>query len=364
MRINIKENLFYVPWTILIANTILAQSYLSHYSYRCFTIVGILLLIWRIISQKTYKQSEFMCFLVLLLATAITAYVSKDNRLLWCTIAIGAMEKINIQKIIKITCYTMAAMIAVIAFSCILLYGNVGTSLKGGLALGLGHPNILHGYFSLIIVMLVYLNWNKLRKSHIILLELINLMLYLITISRTGMGILSIILLMILIYKICPTSFILKFYKIAALIGIGIFTILPILYYYNPENFILQSIDSVMTGRLWQGAWYYNISKIKLFGNYYEELYVANPFALLDMGFFRIIIEYGIIAYLIFVTGYYKLLTYTMKTNVSMFFLIMLMILFSYTESLGTYVFFNVTLLGFSTVLFKANRNILLLGRR
>lgn len=357
MKIRIKDYSFYIPWVILITNTILAQSYLSRYSYSILTMLGIILMFTRICFVKVYRLKELIYFSLFFILALIIMFISKDKRLLWGVIVIGAMKNVDFSKIVKLTFYTMSIIISVISLSCICLYGNIGTSLKGGLSLGLGHPNILHGYFSLIAILFIYLKWDKLNTFHIIVMEIFNMILYGLTLSRSGMGILSIVFLMILIYKLFPYVFLLKVYKLLCMIGVCIFTILPILYFYDPHNFVLNSIDKFMTGRLWQGAWYYNISPIGLFGNYFEELYSTHPYALLDMGFFRIIIEYGLLAYFIFVLSYYRLLNYVEKARENLFFLLIFMIIFTYIESLGTYIFFNVSLLEFSAILYKKSRN-------
>ena len=349
---------FYIPWIFLVINTIIAQSYLEKYSMRLITVVGIAMFLFRIIWVNKLKRSELIWMIFLGILGLIIAVVSKDKRMLWLAIALSASIDIDFYRLVDLTFRVMLIVVFGVVMSCLLIYGNIGTSLKGGLALGMGHPSIMHGTVAIICMMFVYLKWDKLNFAHITVIEAINLFLYTFTLSRTGFASLSITLLLVLSYKIFPSKYLLRLIAGMTIIIAVVFTIIPIIYQIFPDNKWLILFDDKMTGRLWQSRWYYNISGIRFFGNYYEELYKTTPFALLDMGFFRLLAEYGIIAYLLIGFGYIGLIRSSIKdNNTGMFFLAISMIIFSCIESLGTYVFFNVVFISFGILLFKNNDN-------
>lgn len=357
MKIKIDEWLFYVPWVILITNTLIAQSYLNCYSSQFFTIIGILGLLVKAFYRMCFKLRELILMGILLLLGTAIALSSTDNRMLWLAIALCASINTDFYKTTRLTYWVMLIETVAIVSSCVLFYGNIGTSMKGGLALGLGHPNILHGMVFLLCAMYLYLNWNYISIFKIAVIELTNFAIYKITLSRTGLLTITAMLLMILLYMFFPSKKVMKFIVASVFIIVLAFTIAPLIYEQYPDNNILLRVDDIMTGRLWQSRWYYRISGIKLFGNYYAELYASDPYALLDMGVFRLLIEYGLIAYVLIMWGYFRIIMDAIKRNdIGLSFMCLAMLVFSCTESLGTYVFFNVTFLGFDTLIFRSNQ--------
>lgn len=355
-KIKINDLSFNIPWILLVTNTIIAQSYLSKFSMRAITIVCIIALLCRIIWISKFRKYEIVYIVLFGMLGLIISIVSKDNRMLWLAITLSASINTDFYKLIKLTFKIVLIEVLLIVTSCLLLYGNIGTSLKGGLALGMGHPNILHGIVTILCSMFIYIKYDRLNAGHILLIEQMNFFIYLFTFSRTGFISVSVTLLMVLLYKIFPTKYLLKFIAVVTMIMILIFTMIPIFYQHFPNSKWLILFDNKLTGRLWQSRWYYRMSGIKFFGNYFEELNKANPYALLDMGFFRLLIEYGILAYLLIIFGYLGVIWKAIRNNdVGEFFLSISMMVFTCIESLGTYVFFNITFLSFGMVLFKNN---------
>lgn len=357
-KIKLDEWLFYMPWIILITNTLLAQSYLSNLSTQIFTIIGIAGLLVKIFYKMRFKTHEIIFMGIMLLISTLIAYISVDKRILWLVIAICASINTDFYKTTKITFWTMLIETCIIVLSCVLLYKNIGTSAKGGLALGLGHPSILHGMISLLCAIYIYLWWNKLTILKVVFIEFLNIMLYQITLSRTGVIALSVILFMVFVYKILPSPKVLKMVSVVTVIVVIVFTITPIIYNKYPNNNTLVFLDNIMTGRLWQSRWYYRLSGVTLFGNYYAELYSDKPFALLDMGFFRLFLEYGIVAYTLILYSYIRVIGNAIKDkNIGMLFMCSYIMISSCTESLGTYVFFNVVMLSFGTLIYDQNKS-------
>ena len=179
VRIKKKNFIFYVGWMILIINTIVAQSYLEKYSNKIFTILGVGLLLLKIFLSHSKKEKELVWMVMLGGLGLVSAYITKDNRMLWLAIAMVAFEKQDFYVISKLTGWTMCIVSACIVGSCVFLYGNIGTSLKGGMALGMGHPNILHCMIDLIAALFIYVYWFNVKSRHILLMLIANCILYL-----------------------------------------------------------------------------------------------------------------------------------------------------------------------------------------
>ena len=303
---------------------------------------------------------------VILIVGFIVSRISLDNRILWLAIALCASKNLKFQTIAKITFWTTLLVSGCVIFFSFIMDANIVITRKGGFSLGLGHPNIVHGIFMLLCSLYIYLNWNNISILKCIVLEVLNLFFYQITLSRSGMLSLSGMIVMIIIFKLLSyyksdyKKKILSVYSIIIFIIIVTFSILPILYNLFPDSILLITIDSWLTGRLWQGSFYLDLGGINLFGNYFSELNTSTPVAYLDMGFFRILVEYGIISYFLIIIGYIKAIREVIeKDEYGLFFMMASMLFFTCIESLGTYVFFNITFLYFTKFLtFKTDKKL------
>lgn len=363
MKIQIKKEnafLFYVAWIMMEIHICIANSNAAAYSISIISYIAILIFLSKILLTMKYSIRELCLMGILLIGGGISAISSKDMRVLWFAIVFSASKNIDFDKLVRYSFRVMiiCCMTFVIMYLCGLIEGSHSITDKGiRLSFGLGHANMCAAYYSLIIMFILYIYYNKIKIYHIILFVIGEYGVYLATKSNTGLIVVSITLLMFIVVKYFPMQkFNIKVIASAIIIIIAFFTILPIIYDKNIS--ILKLLDKLMTGRLRQANYYYLNYGIRLFGNDIRaDLLKVNTDNILDMGYAKMLINNGLFFYIIVVGGYLLLIKRAIKEqrkDIIVFFGAMLIYLLS--ENVATYIFMNVTMMSFSEILFKANK--------
>ena len=138
------------------------------------------------------------------------------------------------------------------------------------------------------------------------------------------------------------------------MITIALITIIPIIY---SNRFAL--LDTMMTGRLHQANFYYKKYGISLFGNNVNAD-LNSPYTdnILDIGYTKMLLNNGLIYYIVVVGGYmltmYKACRDNRRDLISILGCFML---YMCTENVATYIFTNVTMLLFKDFVFSDKNN-------
>ena len=360
-KVKIGKVLFYFAWTLMIIHTAFSNSILEKYTTSIVTIVGISIFLLKIVIDR-HSAREYMFILVTLCIGLIIWINTSDNRFMWMAISISAVKSIDINGLQDYTVKILSWVSAIIILSYIVLvhFSLIDSaetlSARGGNGMGFTHPNILHQYILVIMILYIVNRIDNISVAKIIALEVFNILVYCVSLSRTGLLVFTLITIALIGYKtVTKKKTIVYIYFIFGVVLIFMFTILPILFLNHKEQ--LLGVDAILNGRLWQGMQYYRDYGIHLFGNYMPELYEEIVHWYLDIGFFRVLVLNGIIAYILFTGGQIKIMHDAMKKNdYRMFFLIFVMVLMSLVESLGTYIFFNIGLLYLGRYIFKKNK--------
>lgn len=360
-KVKIGKVLFYFAWTLMIIHTAFSNSILEKYTTSIVTIVGISIFLLKIVIDR-HSAREYMFILVTLCIGLIIWINTSDNRFMWMAISISAVKSIDINGLQDYTVKILSWVSAIIILSYIVLVhfflidSAETLSARGGNGMGFTHPNILHQYILVIMILYIVNRIDNISVAKIIALEVFNILVYCVSLSRTGLLVFTLITIALIGYKtVTKKKTIVYIYFIFGVVLIFMFTILPILFLNHKEQ--LLGVDAILNGRLWQGMHYYRDYGIHLFGNYMPELYEEIVHWYLDIGFFRVLVLNGIIAYILFTGGQIKIMYDAMKKNdYRMFFLIFVMVLMSLVESLGTYIFFNIGLLYLGRYIFKKNK--------
>lgn len=217
-------------------------------------VLSLFFLVVKTIKDKFSKKEMIIIFTLLILG--VLDYYGKDTTLLFTTIALACLKNIDIDNILKIMLYSR-----VIAFILNILLSNIGVIEKNiivfyrnGIFLnrysfGYGTPNTAHSALSIIIMLLCYTYYKKIKTHHIIALELLNYYFYSLTYSRTGFIIVSLYLFVIFISKHnnIIVLIIKKLLNPMFIIFIIISFALGILYGVIPE---VNKLDMLLTGRI------------------------------------------------------------------------------------------------------------------
>lgn len=162
-------------------------------------------------------------------------------------------------------------------------------------SLGFIHVNATFMYFIPIFLGILYINKSKNRKHQIfalIILDIISIILYSLSLCRTGMMIVIIINAMLILKKYISNSKICDFLAKYAYLYMPILLIL--LYKFTATDFSNYSINKLLSFRPYYINQALNTYKFKLFGNN-----ITNDF-IIDCSYIKILLNFGVLSYFIF----------------------------------------------------------------
>lgn len=337
-----------------------AYKYISSFGSYISLFCGGLFCLKIILTRYSFK--EIILNVVLIVCSFLSLKVSGDARVLWFALAIIAAKGINLKKIVKYSLITLC--ICCFIFILLSLFGVTNISSvyynKGTrFSFGMGHPNMCSAYYNIIFAHLGYLYFDKIKIKHTVFSSIGAIIIFLFTKSRTGMlvYIIAWLYFILLKKKIFKKNEEKKLLMIVLVACMMFFTILPIIY--NNEKKYMNTIDNFMTGRFSQANFYIKKYGINFLGNnVLEDLTSEYTHNILDIGYSRMLICNGIYYYMIVVGGYLYILisAYKKKLNDLTFF-VSFFIVYMCSENVATYVFMNVSMLYFSNILFKCNKN-------
>lgn len=177
-------------------------------------------------------------------------------------------------------------------------YGR-GVGMEDRWTFGMGHPNHAHGIFCYLIILVLYLYLDKLKWYHFAILGVLNGILFLLTVSRTGMlvAFMAIVMGLLIKYvKLFRESKLLPICAICSLIGIVFFVIL--VGYVGTEYPLFQKLDRLLTGRLTFIRKYGDPDTWSLFSPAASRGPGIN-----DVAFASLINEFGYISLILYVTS-------------------------------------------------------------
>lgn len=212
------------------------------------------------LTNYTKKEIIAMSFLFLIgmisfLATGRNMWVLRVEML------ILSSKGIDTKKLLKyVLLMTSVGVIAIITLSLFgvgadfinaIDYGR-DAGVEARWTFGMGHPNHAHGVFCYLIILFLYLYYEHLKWYHFAGLAILNQILFMLTVSRTGMLIAMIAIIMFIIIKYSKSIRESKLLPIGAtlcIIGIVLFVI--VVAYVGTEHEVLDKLDKLFTGRLY-----------------------------------------------------------------------------------------------------------------
>ncbi|MBR1884237.1 MAG: hypothetical protein IJ809_04810 [Clostridia bacterium] len=348
---------------ICFANSSVEPLELQYISYFCIALFGI-----KIITTR-YSVKEILIMSVVLGICAYSTAVNGDSRVMWFALAICAMKNVKFKDIVEISFFTMLS--CVVVFIILFAFGFtkgvfIGEDKGTRISLGLGHPNMFSEYYNLLLLHLVFLWFDKIKPMHIIWSFFGAIAIYLYSKSVTGIMVYMALLLAVVIYKykIFEKIKIREIFPYIIIAGIIAFTVLPIIY--DSNNGVMVKLDSFFTGRFSQANYYFQKYGINLFGSDVSfDLNTEWVHAILDIGYTRMLIYNGIFYYLLVVIPLVvSMILAEKKKKYPLLIMLVVMCVYMYTENVATYVFMNVSMLYFSSYIFKTSGEKVCVRRR
>ena len=322
--------------------------------YFILLIFGSICLLIKIISDKYTKKEVGKIAIFLLIGLFSFIFTRKVTLLITC-ICLSGMKNIMTDKIFKgMLNIRLLTFFSIILLSLLNIIDNLSIAMwrNGTLdvrySLGFGHPNSLHLALFILISLYLYCKYEKIKFIEYIFLLALNLFIYKYSGSRTGF-ILSILLIVLtLLSENKKIKSILLKLPIPLLLSIVIFSFSTALL-YNKIG-LINKLNDILNGRIAYSNYYLTHYGLSLFG----KNILNDKNALFDNGYIFLYIQYGIIGVLLIL---YILLAVCKKikrdNDIKKNVLVIVYVIYGFTESFTPNIFMNIILLFYSDILFK-----------
>lgn len=248
-----------------------------------------------------YEKYEWILMIILGGIGALSYVFTKEKYVLYVVVLVFAAKSVDMKLLIKVIMFS--TLLATLLISILSLMGVGGPAsltlefrpgqIETRYCLGFSHPNNVHGTLWYIVSLAIILYKDRFDWRIYTALTVINVVLYIFTDSKAGLGVTQLMIIAGLAYKYANNYFFEKkwIYIIGALIFVTILTLTIISvnvcgwYGYGP---VLSKIDSATAGRIsiaynnarmsWWKPWY---------GYHRKDIIVDNGFASLgnDLGY-------------------------------------------------------------------------------
>ena len=313
----------------------------SNTVYHIISLILIPIVMLKIVFNN-YNIKTLVRFSTVVFLACSIMMITGDTRALVITISIIALKDIPIEKLMKITFYVRGISFFLRIILCMFGVFDKQINLLGEYAFGFGHSNLAHGEYFCIFVSFLLWKLQSVRLYQLGVLNLVNILLFSFTTSRTPF-ILGILISAMVILRnkkwfqntlclLVPKVFIISFFITVSL---------SLLYYKLPFYW-----HSTFLSRFQTAFYMFRIYNLNLFGNF--------VLFLNDLGYVDILFTFGIPWTLFFIIGHTLLAKYFVECNnyilLSYLFIIsMYFVMEAYAES----VLYNYCWLYYSVLIFQ-----------
>ena len=323
------------------------------------TLIAFLFLAAKLLTTK-YTVKEVIIIAILIILGLLLYFTTKREGVLLSILTISGLKGVSYKKLftvvfkVRVIAYisliTLASLGIINNVACLLWKNGIGYITRYGL--GYSHPNMLHANLFMLVILYTYLNYEKLRTRHYLIIMILNIIIYNLSTSRTGFYMTTMVVFgAITIKSKFGSRFCNKIFIMILPISL-IFSLYSALYY--SKAVIIKTLDTILTGRIYFSNYFLTHYPIKLFG--YN---LSNETKILDNGYFILLLNYGAIIFGLYVFGYLlitkKMIRLGMKKELL---IISCFTVYGITESYIPNVFLNLSLIFMGDLLFNQNRKL------
>ena len=289
---------------------------------RTIRLIGMWLLFIKILLTR-YTKKEFFILAPVTILALYNYTVSGNIYCVYTILVIACMKDVDYAALFKVLFYST---LGSVIFVGILSFFNIGSPTQltqdfgRGLVetrycFGLYHPNIWHQAIGRCIIFACIGYYKQLNIIHLLILFVFNYFIYRMSVSRTGLIAVSIVLILMIFYKYLTKFMHTLFIKICAVISmLGVYG----LYIYYTIKLAGEEYHlpaelfnwKVATGRLRQALDFLETHPIQMFSSRFPD-----DGTLFDCGFFRIFYECGYLWSGIFFLALFTLVIIALKNN-------------------------------------------------
>ena len=353
-RILNSKFLFYISYTLVLIKITCESLEIVGNIKNYLTITEFFLLVLCIILQsRKYDMKTIIIISFLLIITLCSYRITKNSNIFILILFIVASKNIDIKKFI---CYDIKIKIIFLLMNAFFIYVGIMKNTifyrDEGIArysLGLSSPNTLGAMILSICLELTYIN-NNIKKIYIFLIVALLIIMFTCDSRSAEIGIILLMILLpiykrkIRLKKIIP-------YTVIFFTMLSFF--LVYLYGIGEKNALV--LDELLSTRLKCSYNFLNVYDIKLLGNYFEEVDVWLGYVnSLDNGYIYLMLNQGIIIYVIITILNIKLMKNTIKKEDNILVAILL-VLYTYglMERGVFFIVYNIFLLYIKDIIFK-----------
>ena len=327
--------IFYVVLLIELGIVLIDKSvYINPIEGRLFQIT--FLLCMAKISMTKYSLKEWLVMAAFFLLGTVSYFASGRNEIIRVVAFIAAAKDIPVKQALKVTFYvTMIGVFCLVGMSLLGIMGNLYVETdfgRGGIerryCFGLGSPNALHCMAWALITLGIYLYMEKMKWYHYLILFVGNIGLYLLTISRTGVLVTSVTILLGMAFSVFSSLRNKKWIYMVGMAGTVFCVLFSILAAAKGHDWkFLEWVDRYVTNRILFANYYTGMDKWSLFSDPSATSYQ-------DMGFVRLFYWYGIIPGIVYlaVKGIHLFYCYK-KKDAAAFLVITMFVLYTVFEA-------------------------------
>lgn len=289
---------------------------------RTIRLIGMWLLFIKILLTR-YTKKEFFILAPVTILALYNYTVSGNIYCVYTILVIACIKDVDYAALFKVLFYST---LGSVIFVGILSFFNIGSPTQltqdfgRGLVetrycFGLYHPNIWHQAIGRCIIFACIGYHKQLNIIHLLILFVFNYFIYRMSVSRTGLIAVSIVLILMIFYKYLTKFMHTLFIKICAVIGmLGVYG----LYIYYTIKLAGEEYHlpaelfnwKVATGRLRQALDFLETHPIQMFSSRFPD-----DGTLFDCGFFRIFYECGYLWAGILFLSLFALVIIALKNN-------------------------------------------------
>lgn len=269
-----------------------------------------------LITPYTKRQWVMQIFLSLL--TAVVFYNSHERGILFLTFTVLGMKNMSVKKVFHVGLWVWSVCSIVLSiFSFFRLehtvyrvHAKLGMGHIFRWSLGFSHPNILHITYLALCALLLYELGDQYKFKHFVWLMAGNLLVFLYSVSFTGFGIVTVLLMGCLYVQVRPKFCIVE--KLLANLILPICLILsfvaPFYLYDSIYSYKVQKLNFILNTRIWLAEQFLRSEYRSLFGADISK--VVKSSMTMDNSYVWGYINYGLIPFTIIILGYFALLFY------------------------------------------------------
>lgn len=286
--------------------------------FELLVIPAFLLAIAKILLTPYTKRQWVMQILFLFLAVLVL-HESHERGILFLTFTVLGMKNISVKKVFHTGLWVWslcAIVLSIFSFfrlehTIYRVHDKLGLGYIFRWSLGFTHPNILHITYFTLCALLLYEMEDNYKFRHFVYLMAGNVIVLLYSVSYTGFGIVTVLLIGGLYVRIRPKFCIAE--KILANLVLPVCLIsslvIPLFLYHEKYGEIVQKLNSMVNTRIRLAALFLKPEFFSLFGT--DISGVLNETVSIDNSYVWGYVNYGLIPFAIIMSGYFALSFYS-----------------------------------------------------